>query len=85
MTGNSPGVVENVDDFLNTSTSPMKIVSEPKVAHYLKADPSRAFWYNPLTQCHQLNAASQYREACLENSHTKRITYLPALEQKKVG
>lgn len=29
----------------------MKIVSEPKVAHYLKADPSRAFWYNPFTQC----------------------------------
>lgn len=29
----------------------MKIVSEPKVAHYLKADPSHAFWYNPFTQC----------------------------------
>lgn len=29
----------------------MKIVSEPKVAHYLRADPSRAFWSNPFTQC----------------------------------
>lgn len=28
-----------------------KIVSEPKVTHYLKADPSRASWYNPFTQC----------------------------------
>ena len=31
--------------------SPRKIVSEPKVAQYLKADPSRACQYSPLTQC----------------------------------
>lgn len=29
----------------------MKAVSEPKVAHHLKAEPSRAFWYSPFAQC----------------------------------